>query len=305
VPSDSMNKDPSLPNDREAGFPAAGGDELSDRRISWDGGRAILYFILAAFSSLLISVFLLGPLGFHGSVILTEILVFGVIPMALGVIFATGWRQWFARPQVHASFWPWALVAVLSFVVAQSNLLVLFDRVYPIPSSQLEFFRKYLSAQTPSGLFGMICVAAVVPALFEEIAFRGLIQGGLRLSYGPRHAIVWSGLLFALLHMNPWNLISLWSLGCFLGYVTERTSSIRPAIFLHLVNNTFALVLLYAQGKDRWDSRPEFIAWYWTVCAGLVMILAIWKVHRLTENRRRPADGEPVESVDPPADRTI
>jgi membrane protease YdiL (CAAX protease family) len=258
-------------------------DGSGGRRPAWDGGRAILYFILAALSSLLISVLLLEPLGFHGSVIVSEVLVFGAIPMALSVFFATGWRQWFSKPVVSHSMWPWALVAVLSFVVAQNNLLVLFDRLYPIPTSQLEFFRKYLAAETPVGLLGVLCVAALVPAVFEEVAFRGLIQSGLRLSYGPRHAVVWTGLLFATLHMNPWNFISLWSLGCFLGYITERTGSIRPAIFLHLVNNTFALVLLFLQGREGWDSRPEFIPWYWSLLAGAVMVFALWKVHRLTE----------------------
>jgi hypothetical protein len=260
---------------------------------------------LAAFSSLLIGVWLLGPLGFYGSVIVTEIVVFGVIPIGLGAIFATDWRQWFTRPPVLRSFWPWAFVAVLSFVVAQSNLLVLFDRIYPIPSSQLEFFRRYFATETPAGLFGVICAAALIPAVFEEIAFRGLIQGGLRLSYGPRHAIIWTGLLFAVSHMNPWNLVSLWSLGCFLGYVTERTHSIWPAIFLHLVNNTFAIVLLFVQGKDQWVGRPEFIPWYWTALAGLVMLLALWRVHGLTENPRSPEPDEPGESSTFPGDKTM
>jgi len=281
-------------------------DEPGRRRPTWDGGRAILYFILAAFSSLLISVLFLEPLGFHGSVIVSEVLVFGVIPLVLSAFFATGWRQWFAKPAVPHLLWPWALVAVLSFVVAQNNLLVLFDRLYPIPTSQLEFFRKYLAADSPSGLLGVLCVAALVPAVFEEVAFRGLIQSGLRLSYGPRHAVVWTGFLFATLHMNPWNFISLWSLGCFLGYVTERTHSIRPAIFLHLVNNSFALVLLFLQRREGWDTRPEFIPWYWSVLAGAVMVFALWRVHRLTErvepltasaqpgNPARPADGETI-----------
>ncbi len=256
---------------------------VEDFRPSWDGGRAILYFVLAAFSSLLMTISFIDPLGFNGSVIASEAIAFGLIPILLSRFFRTGWRGWISKPAGPAMMWPWAIVAVLAFVVAQSNLLVLLDRLYPIPTSQLDMFRKYLAPESASGLIGLILVAAVVPGVFEEIAFRGLIQGGLRWSYGPRHAVVWTGLLFALLHMNPWNFISLWSLGCFLGYVTERTRSLYPAVVLHLINNACALSLLYVQGREHWEKRPEFIPWYWTVLGGIVMLAAVWKFHRLTE----------------------
>lgn len=278
-PDDGMESTNTQPSEPEIG----GTVVIEDFRPSWDGGRAILYFILAALSSILMTVSFLDPLGFNGSVVASEAIAFGVIPILLSRFFVTGWRQWISKPSGPRSMWPWAIVAVLAFVVAQSNLLVLFDRLYPIPNSQLDLFRKYLAPESPAGLLGLILVAAVVPGIFEEIAFRGLIQSGLRLSYGPRHAIVWTGLLFATLHMNPWNFISLWSLGCFLGYITERTRSLYPAIVLHLINNSCALILLYAQGSKHWETRPEFIPWYWTVSGGMVMIAAVWKFHRLTE----------------------
>lgn len=267
--------------------------ECTHGRIPWDGGRAILYFILSGLTSILVGIVLFAPLGFNGSVIATEVLVFGVLPLLLSRVFATGWRQWLTWPQVTGRFWISSVVAIVAFVVVQSNLLVLFDRIYPIPSAQLELFRRYLTAESPLGLAGMISVAAIVPAVFEEIAFRGLIQSGLKATYGARHAVIWTGLLFAVLHMNPWNLFGLWSLGCLLGYLTERTGSILPAVFLHLINNVLALVLIYAQGAQQWEKRPEFIPWYWTLLAGLVMIVAIRQLHILTQ---RPVSFQAVES---------
>ena len=282
-----------IPNPEAAeSFPEhQAGGRWTRHRIPWDGGRAILYFILSGMMSILFGVILFVPLGFNGSVIVTEVIVFGAMPLLLSAVFATGLRQWFTWPKIRGGFWVSSVVAVTAFVVTQSNLLVFLDRVYPIPSTQLEFFRRYLMAESPLGLIGMISVAAVVPALFEEFAFRGLIQSGLRASYGAKNAILWTGLLFAVLHMNPWNFIGLWSLGCMLGYLTERTGSILPAMFLHLVNNVLALVLLYAQGAEQWEKRPEFIPWYWTVLAGLVLITAIRRLHILTE---RPASPGPL-----------
>ena len=294
-----MDSEPQLRPD-DSCSPSTDAEETVPRaKIPWDGGRAVLFFILAAVSSLLLSHAFLGILGFQWSVLLTEVLVFGAIPLALSAAFATGWRQWLSRPPVPRAFWGWALVAVVSFVVAQSNLLVFLDRIYPIPNWMSEPFRQYLVAESPFDFIGIVLVAALIPAVFEEVAFRGMIQGGLRFSYGPRHAVVWTGLLFALLHLNPWNFISLWSLGCFLGYVTERTRSLRAPVFLHFVNNAFAVGLLYIQGQKQFDSRPEFIPWYWTVCAGVVMIVALVRIHRLTE-RPWPAEESDFTDLDDP-----
>ena len=252
-------------------------------QIAWDGGRAILLFILAAMVSVMAAMLLLEPLGFYGSIVVAEIVAFGVIPALMGVVFATGWRQWLGPPVAKDWFWLWAGIAVIAFAVAQSNLPVLLDRLYPIPEGQLAYLEQYLTADTPRKLLMVLLVAGLVPALTEEFTFRGVIQAGLRNSYGPKNAVIWSGLLFALLHLNPWNFLGLWSFGCFLGYLTERTGSIRPAMFLHLVNNSLALAVFSVQGKEQWTQRPEFIPWYWTLMAGAVLVFALWKVHRLTE----------------------
>ena len=123
-----------------------------------------------------------------------------------------------------------------------------------------------------------------------------MIQSGLRISFGPRHAIIWSGCLFALLHLNPWNFLGLWFFGCLLGYMTEQTGSVRPAILMHLLNNAFALTAFSVQGKEQWEERPEFIPWYFTVAAGIVLIYALLRMHRIARSVGGAGD-EPTETV--------
>lgn len=262
----------------------------------WDGGRAILFYLLAASVSILLGVLLFPILGFHLSVALSETLAFGFLPAAVCVVFATRWRQWMGPSCMNRRTWVWSVVAVAAFAVAQSNLPVVFDRIYPIPSGQLLVFQQYLTAQTPFELFLLFLIAALVPAVFEEFTFRGVIQAGIRDTYGPRHAVVWTGFLFALLHLNPWNFVGLWSFGCLLGYLVERTGSIRPAMVLHLLNNTLALVVFSVQGRAQWEQRPEFIPWYWTLIAGVALIIAIQRLHKLTapnEGSADPGSGTP------------
>jgi membrane protease YdiL (CAAX protease family) len=251
--------------------------------MTWDGGRAILFFIFAALASIFIGIILQESLGFYISVLASELLVFLVIPFGLSRLFDTGWWEWMRQPRLTMPFWLWAITAVVSFAVVQSNLPVLFDRLYPIPRLEFEFLRQYLTADNPVDWLIVFVVGALVPSFCEEITFRGLIQTGLRRSYGARHAVVWTGFLFALLHLNPWNFLGLWFFGVFLGYLTERTGSIRPAIILHLLNNTFALVVFSVQDEDMWTNPPEFIPWRYTIIAGAVLVYALVRLHRSGE----------------------
>ena len=275
--------DPPIPTGPDNSPPELPRDGSWARGLPWDGGRAILFFIFAALVSILAGILLQESLGFYISVLASELIVFGLIPFALSRIFDTGWMEWMRKPVLGAPFWLWAISGVVAFAVVQSNLPVLFDRLVPIPKLQLEFLRRHLTADNPLDWLLVFTVGALVPGVCEEITFRGLIQTGLRRSYGPRHAVVWTGFLFAMLHLNPWNFLGLWFFGSFLGYLTERTGSVIPAIILHLLNNTFALIVFSLQTEETWASPPEFIPWYYTIIGGVVLVFALWRLHRLGE----------------------
>lgn len=85
-------------------------------------------------------------------------------------------------------------------------------------------------------------VIAVVPAFCEEFLFRGAILTNC-LPFGRTNAILISSLLFALMHQNAAQTLYTFAAGIFLGIIYERTESIWPGTFLHLVNNATSLVL--------------------------------------------------------------
>ena len=248
----------------------------------WDAGHALLYFVLSALVSLLAALAVVGIGGFYASVIISEVAVFALIPFALRRLFDTGWRTWTRRPEVGWEFWMWCAMAVVSFAIAQSNLPVLLDRVWPIPKAQFEFYRLHLAAGSIGEFVMLLFVAAIVPGICEELAFRGLIHTGLRRSFGTNHAIVWGGAMFALLHLNPWNFIGLWSFGALLGYLRERTGSVYPSMVAHVANNSLALVMFAMQRPEDWETPPEFLPWYAVVPAGALLVYAVIRLHRLT-----------------------
>lgn len=103
-------------------------------------------------------------------------------------------------------------------------------------------------------LLNFILVSVMAP-FFEEWLCRGMFLRGLlncerRDKQGnkvqgikPVWAIVISAALFAFIHMNPWQAVPAFMLGCVFGYVYYRTGSIKLTMLMHCANNTFALVL--------------------------------------------------------------
>ena len=88
--------------------------------------------------------------------------------------------------------------------------------------------------------FISICV---IPAIGEEILFRGAIQGILR-SGGQWFSIITSSLLFTLLHSDLSQFPSIFLLSVFLGYAAAYTGSIRISIAMHFANNSLSFLLL-------------------------------------------------------------
>ena len=80
-----------------------------------------------------------------------------------------------------------------------------------------------------------------MPAVLEEIYFRGALQGIMRPS-GSSVAIFAPALLFALLHLDLAQSITALVCGIFLGWLVERSGSILPGMLLHFINNTLAFL---------------------------------------------------------------
>ncbi len=83
----------------------------------------------------------------------------------------------------------------------------------------------------------------VFPALAEELVFRGILLRSLapRL-HGPL-AVGISAAVFGLYHLLPPQMVSTFALGLVLGVLTLRSASLVPAMIVHALNNTIAVLL--------------------------------------------------------------
>ncbi len=134
----------------------------------------------------------------------------------------------------------------------------------------------------------------VLPAVCEELAFRGFILTGLLRRFRPGTAIVMSSFLFALVHMNVFQFLPTLLLGLVLGTLAWRSGSVLPGMVFHLMHNGL-LILLGALGQAQEapeELLPEPLVNF--VVQALCLILAFLVLWRLVRGKaaREPA---PVE----------
>jgi uncharacterized protein len=94
-------------------------------------------------------------------------------------------------------------------------------------------------------LFFVILVVAIVPAIAEELLFRGLIQSTFNRMMPPSAAAILSGIIFGLYHVNPFEAVPLAGLGIFFGILRYRSQSLAVPIAAHFLNNVLAVLAGY------------------------------------------------------------
>ncbi len=113
----------------------------------------------------------------------------------------------------------------------------------------LEFLKNTFGyeqfSQIPStqgwNILPVILVIAVLPAVFEESIFRGLLLNPLKKLSTPV-AVLLSGALFALYHQNPAQTIYQFCCGCAFALIAIRANSVLPTMLSHFLNNAFIIV---------------------------------------------------------------
>lgn len=188
---------------------------------------------------------MLSTFEYYGITSIFEILVVAVP----AVIYLFIWRMDFRsairlNPIRVSEFFLVIGMAVFGYgVVLVLNLLWvwLISHIGPPPSPPV------LPVYNGKDLCLALVAAGVVPALVEEFLFRGVILRGFE-RLGSIKAILLTGTLFGMLHLNLVSLPSLILVGILITYVVYRTNSIWAGVTYHFVNNAIAVFLIYIQG---------------------------------------------------------
>ncbi len=115
-----------------------------------------------------------------------------------------------------------------------------------------ETYRMLVTAQSPLEFAGVVATVALVPAIVEELLFRGLVQRDLEEVTSGMGAAVMAGVIFGFYHLNPFSIIPLVVLGVFFGFIVHRSKNITLAMTAHFLNNFIACCALYLNVGDNY-----------------------------------------------------
>lgn len=102
--------------------------------------------------------------------------------------------------------------------------------------------------QTWGTFFLSLFTVAVLPAVCEEFTHRGMILSSYK-KLGFKKAVLLSGLMFGLIHLNVGQFFYATIIGIILAVVTLYSQSLVPAIIIHFINNAFNVYFDFAQSK--------------------------------------------------------
>ena len=150
---------------------------------------------------------------------------------------------------------------------------------------------------TTAGLLIGILVIALLPAIGEELVFRGMIQHELwRASKNPHVAIWVSGIIFSAIHLQFYGFVPRMLLGVLFGYLYFWSGNLLLPMFSHFLNNAFAVVMVYLNNIGVSDINIEDgEAMHWTqVIPSLIittgLIYYFWKHHSIARPSTTPQD---------------
>ncbi|HKY19816.1 MAG TPA: type II CAAX endopeptidase family protein [Vicinamibacterales bacterium] len=163
--------------------------------------------------------------------------------------------------RVPGRVWTWALLAGGLGIVALVLVLRVANRMVSLPPQTL----PDLSQVPTFTVWGLLLMAAPVAGIVEEAAFRGYMQGPIERRYGLTVAILITGTMFAVAHLD-FTLI-LWpyyvAVAALYGTVTYLTNSIWPAVVLHTGGNIYSNIDLLLHGRADWQAPSRDAALVW------------------------------------------
>ncbi len=166
---------------------------------------------------------------------------------------------------VSGRVWAWALLAGGIGIVALVLALRVANRLVVLPQQRL----PDLSHVPTVTMLSLLLMAAPVAGIVEEAAFRGYMQGPIERRHGLVVAILVTGTMFAVAHLD-FTLI-LWpyyvAVAAIYGTVTYLTRSILPAVVLHTGGNLYSNIDLWRHGQAEWQASSGSPALIWNAGA--------------------------------------
>jgi len=241
-------------------------------------GAVFTVFALLVVSYMLIGGYLQGR-NIVSGLILSQVFILG----GFAVIMRSVTQKSFAGILKLKKFDPFYIPAALILGLSSRYPITLVSeqllKVFPIPDIMKESDIMG-TALGDLNIGAALFVIAVLPAFFEEFAFRGVFISIMEKKFSKISLLLTTGLMFGLMHMNIFTVFETGVLGVVLGLLTVSSGSVFPAVIMHFANNAFSVILMFLI-KDGKITEDSFLtsnisfAWVMTAVTALVLFAII------------------------------
>ena len=147
---------------------------------------------------------------------------------------------------------------------------------------------RFLQADNFGVLLINIALMALLPAMAEELSFRGTLQQIL----GNKHIAIWvTAIIFSAIHMQFYGFIPRMLIGALLGYMFVWTGSLWIPVLMHFTNNGLAVLAFYlfderaVDNKNIADSIGAGDTWWLGLISLVITCLGLLIFYRRTHKQ--------------------
>ena len=193
--------------------------------------------------------------------------------------------------------WQEALAAVVVMLLAIPgiNLLSAWNQQMVLPEwmsgieqwmrmqedAAAQLTEQFLRVDTVGGLLVNIGLMALLPAVGEELTFRGVVQGMFTRN---KHVAIWAtAAIFSFVHFQFYGFLPRMLLGAMFGYMLWWTGSLWAPMLMHFVNNFTAVVVAFwaynyleegsAEMLDTIGTEDTILLGVFSICIVLIMMV--------------------------------
>lgn len=196
-------------------------------------------------------------------------------------------------PPFRAIHWllaPLALVSATPMFLFLAELVGHLDFVAAVKEQQAaneRIFGAMLSGQTTFQFLLSFLVLALLPGIGEELFFRGiLMRFAAKRSRSVFFPMALSAVLFALMHSNPYGLLSIFLAGLLLAFIYYATGSLWCGMLAHICYNGLQVIVSYAAKESalfRSISEQNHVPVSWVLVGNIVFVIVmvlLWKTRK-------------------------
>jgi sodium transport system permease protein len=178
--------------------------------------------------------------------------------LVMATMFTTSIRQSLRMRMPDWTTLPLAILFGISLHPTYVMLSKIIHHLYPVSEQAAAAMEPFAQQISSAPWISVVLLMALVPAVCEELAFRGFIFGGLVREKGKLRAVIVTALMFGISHGVLQQSIAASMMGLVLGWITLRTGSILPCILIHFTNNALSVSLDRIAGSS-WEGASIFV----------------------------------------------